>query len=156
MIDHGGALLPSVYIGIPVLLAGIIICLVLAVLIGRGSGEDDSPERRVVAGFFTVCAAAALIIAGFGYYPYGGDYHRLQPVDGAVAAVDSRFLATSQYIVVTYDTGLTVRCAKNHQFGSPTVADGWVCRWGQAEMPNAPYAWAGVGQTAAQLAGRLR
>jgi hypothetical protein len=102
--------------------------------------------------FMWLAPLTLLMVLGFslpGYYPYEGDYHRLQPATGTVRAVDSRFLAASQYVVITYDTGLIVRCddsrcatvkpgdqlrllcTKEHQFGSPLAADGWGCRWGE-------------------------
>lgn len=144
MIDHHGALLPSVSLGVPAIILGLVI-LILAT-IGVLKFVDDG---FIVAWLSGPAALALAVVPLFGYYPYGADYHRLQPASGVVRAVDSRFLAASQYVVVTYDTGLTVRCddsrcatvrpgdrllllcTKEHQFGSPLGADGWGCRWGQ-------------------------
>lgn len=147
MIDHNGHWLPSVSWGIPAIALGLMVSL--ALLIAAIRFADDF-EDALVLGCLPAIAVLALIIAPlFAFYPYGGDYHRLQPATGTVRAVDSRFLAASQYVVITYDTGLIVRCddsrcatvklgdqlrllcTKEHQFGSPLAADGWGCRWGE-------------------------
>jgi hypothetical protein len=144
VIDHNGSLLPSVYLWLPVIVLSVLVLTL--VTIGLFRYVEDG---HVFAWLMSVPVLLGLIIVpAFGYYPYSGDYHRLQPATGTVQAVDSRFLAASQYVVVTYDTGLTVRCddsrcatvrpgqslrllcTKEHQFGSPLAADGWGCRWG--------------------------
>jgi hypothetical protein len=153
MIDHNGAWLPSVYLWLPVLAVATLISLAFTVVAILASSIKDERGRRDHEHWFMAwlgpTALLCLIIgSAFGYYPYDGDYHKLQPASGVVQAVDSRFLAASQYVVVTYDTGLTVRCddsrcatvrpgeilrllcTKEHQFGSPLAADGWGCRWG--------------------------
>lgn len=142
MIDHNGALLPSVTFGLTAIIIGLVICIALIVAAIAADGWE-------IAWLPFLGVLALIIVPLFGYYPYKGDYHRLQPASGVVKAVDSRFLAASQYVVVTYDTGLTVRCddsrcatvrpgdqlrllcTKEHQFGSPLGADGWGCRWGE-------------------------
>jgi len=143
VIDHNGAWLPTMTIGLPLaillMLAGVI--AVVACFITA----DDLADVGVIIGIGTLIFAAFM---GFGYWPFMGDYHRLQPATGTVKVVDTRFLAASSYVVVTYDTGLMVRCddsrcatvregetlkllcTKEHQFGSPYAADGWACRWG--------------------------
>jgi hypothetical protein len=146
VINHHGTLLPSVYLWLPVIGVAVLLCLGLIWLALRyAQDNEDDGTLSLIPGL----GALVLIIAPlFCYYPYSGDYHRLQPVTGVVQAVDSRFLAASQYVVVTYDTGLTVRCddsrcatvrtgeslqllcTKEHQFGSPLATDGWGCRWG--------------------------
>ncbi|GIF08699.1 hypothetical protein [Actinoplanes siamensis] len=155
MIDHDGAWLPSVTIGLPILgvltLASLAITVIaiLASVIKDYRGHRDH-EHWVIAWLAPAALLGLLIGSGAGYWPWGGDYHRLQPATGTVQSVDTRFLAASQYVVVTYDTGLIVRCddsrcatvtpgeqlrllcTKEHQFGSPLAADGWGCRWGQA------------------------
>lgn len=147
MINHTGSFLPSVYLWLPVLGVSLLLCLVLIAL-ARHHAEDV--EEMIMFGMLPALGALALIVAPlFGYYPYDGDYHRLQSAIGVVKTVDTRFLAASQYVVVTYDTGLVVRCddsrcatvrpgdslrllcTKEHQFGSPLAADGWGCRWGE-------------------------
>lgn len=148
MIDHHGSWLPSVTFGVPVL--GVLALIALATVIicaffYRGDYDGQIPVGIGAA----IVLLGVLISSGFGYWPLHGDYHRLQPVTGSVTAVDSRFLAASQYVVVTYDGGRVVRCddsrcatvrvgeqlrllcTKEHQFGSPLEADGWACRWGQ-------------------------
>jgi hypothetical protein len=154
VIDHNGSLLPSVYLWLPVLCIVALICLVFTGVAILASAIKDHNGRRdhdhwIVAWIPALALPGLIITSLFGYYPYGADYHRLQPATGVVKAVDSRFLAASQYVVVTYDTGLTVRCddsrcatvrtgdrlrllcTKEHQFGSPQGADGWACRWGE-------------------------
>lgn len=154
MIDHNGAWLPSVYLWLPVVGVATLITLAVTVVAIMASAYKDERGRRdhdhwMLAWMAPVTLLSLVIGSGFGYYPYGGDYHRLQPASGIVKEVDSRFLAASQYVVVTYDTGLTVRCddsrcatvrpgdqlhllcTKEHQFGSPLEADGWGCRWGR-------------------------
>ena len=148
MIEHNGTWLPSVWLGIPVLILSLLACVGAIYLCARLNRDD--PGGFWLLAFVPVIGALAIVVGpAFGYYPYNGDYHRLQPATGVVKAVDSRFLAASQYVVVTYDSGLTVRCddsrcaavrpgeqlkllcTKEHQFGSPLAADGWGCRWGQ-------------------------
>lgn len=149
MIDHNGASLPSVYVFWWLLLPLMVICaLWLAVHILLTFFGDD--QDHWLFGWLAVVAFLGVTLgSAFGYWPWKADYHRLQPASGVVKAVDSRFLAASQYVVVTYDTGLTVRCddsrcatvrpgeqlrllcTKEHQFGSPLGADGWACRWGE-------------------------
>lgn len=145
MINHHGHWLPTVTIGLPVIaLAVIVLALVTAAFVVVHIGDGWQIGWMVPAALL-----GCLIFFGFGYYPWHGDYHRLQPVTGTVAAVDSRFLAASQYVVVTYAGGQVVRCddsrcatvrpgeqlrllcTKAHQFGSPIAADGWACRWGE-------------------------
>jgi hypothetical protein len=149
MIEHNGSLLLSVKFGLPLAVLGILVMLVVVYFLIVQARHDDDPDLYwVLSGIIGVATVVVIISSAFGYYPYKGDYHRLQPVSGKVAAIDSRFLTTSQYLVVTYDTGLTVRCddsrcatvrvgdtlqlfcTKEHQFGSPLESDGWSCRWG--------------------------
>lgn len=148
MIEHNGSWLPSVSIGLPALGLGVLICLALIAVVAWFS---DGPGDFWALAIMPILGVLALLIApAFGYWPYEGDYHRLQPASGVVKTVDTRFMAASQYVVVTYEGGLTVRCddsrcatvrpgdslrllcTKEHQFGSPLSADGWGCRWGQA------------------------
>jgi hypothetical protein len=154
VITHDGAWLPSMYWGLPAVGLAVLACLVLTIWAVRFSlhGTGDAFDRHSHWSFAWIPALAlpvTVIASMFGYYPYDGDYHRLQPATGVVQAVDTRFLAASQYVVVTYDTGLVVRCddsrcatvrvgeqlrllcTKEHQFGSPLAADGWGCRWGE-------------------------
>lgn len=145
MIDHDGAWLPSVWLGIPAIVLGILVCVALIVLCARFNKND--PGVFWLLASMPIVAILALIVAPlFGYWPYQGDYHRLQPVTGTVAAVDTRFLAASQYVVVTYQGGLIVRCddsrcatvrpgeslrllcTKEFEYGA---VNGWGCRWGQ-------------------------
>lgn len=146
MIGHDGAWLPSVTLGLPAIGLGVAVCVALIVLALR---RAEDIEELLVFCLLPGFALLGLIIGpAFGYWPYGGDYHRLQPTVGVVESVDTRFLAASQYVVVTYQGGQTVRCddsrcatvrpgdtlrllcTKEHQFGSPQEADGWGCRWG--------------------------
>jgi hypothetical protein len=147
VINHNGSLLPSVTFGLTAIIVCLVICLLTIGLMALGA--DDRGDFWILACLPVLVALALIIAPLFGYYPYKADYHRLQPATGIVQAVDSRFLAASQYVVVTYDSGLTVRCddsrcatvrvgdqlrllcTKEHQFGSPLGADGWGCRWGQ-------------------------
>jgi hypothetical protein len=146
VIDHNGAWLPEVTVGLPIIVVGLLILLVGAgICLAVGVAEDLTG----VGWILVATVALGAVLTGVGYWPFMGDYHRLQPTTGVVKAVDSRFLAASSYVVVTYDTGLVVRCddsrcatvrqgetlkllcTKDHQFGSPYGADGWACRWGQ-------------------------
>jgi len=154
VIDHSGAWLPSVTVFWWVLVPLIVICALwvgLHILFtwdgwGQAGGQD-----HWLFGWMAVVALLGVTIGpAFGYWPWKADYHKLQPVTGTVQTVDSRFLAASQYVVITYDTGLIVRCddsrcatvrtgeqlrllcTKDHQFGSPLANDGWDCRWGQS------------------------
>jgi len=147
VINHNGDLLPSVWLGLPAIISSLLVCLFLVGLAVRHA--DDWTDLLLLASLPTIGALTLIITPLFCYWPYSGDYHQLQPATGVVKTVDSRFLAASQYVVVTYDTGLTVRCddsrcatvrpgddlrllcTKEHQFGSPLAADGWGCRWGQ-------------------------
>jgi hypothetical protein len=154
MIHHNGTWLLTVKIGLPILALAALISLAITVFAIIDSAIKESSGHRnhdhwIFAWMFPTALLAVTIGPAFGYWPWHGDYHRLQPVTGTVAAIDSRFLAASQYVVVTYDTGLVVRCddsrcatvrvgqqlrllcTKEHQFGSPLGADGWACRWGQ-------------------------
>lgn len=144
MIDHNGAWLPSIWLGIPVIAICVLLCIAALVLLARHS---DGAVDFWIIGWVPVLTALALVIgSGFGYWPYQGDYHRLQPIAGTVQAVDTRFLAASQYVVVTYQDGPTVRCddsrcatvrpgdtlrllcTKEFEYGA---VNGWGCRWGQ-------------------------
>lgn len=147
MIDHSGAWLPSVWLGVPAIVVGFLVCVgAVVALFYWGDGDG---EVWLIAWMPVLAALALIVVPPFGYWPLHGDYHRLQPVRGVVAAVDTRFLAASQYVVVTYEGGLVVRCddsrcatvrpgeqlrllcTKEHQLGSPLGVDGWGCRWGQ-------------------------
>jgi hypothetical protein len=150
VIAHDGAWLPSVYLWLPVLAVSLVAILALIVVFYIEARVMEDMAFFWIFGGMAIVAALILIITPLAsYYPYHGDYHRLQPATGTVQAVDTRFLAASQYVVVTYDTGLVVRCddsrcatvrpgeqlrllcTKEHQFGSPLAADGWGCRWGE-------------------------
>jgi hypothetical protein len=146
VIEHNGALLPSVTLGLTAIIIGLLLCvgLVLAFL----AFVYETAGDWVIGGLPVVAALVLIIAPLFGYYPYSGDYHRLQPVSGVVRTIDTRS-QLSQDSVITYDAGLVVRCddsrcatvkpgqslrllcTKEHQFGSPQAADGWGCRWGQ-------------------------
>lgn len=147
MIGNSGAWLPSVYLWLPVIGAGVALCVWLSWL---AWAHADEAEEFILFGIFPALAVLALVIgSAFGYYPYNADYHKLQPATGIVKEVDTRFMAASQYVVITYEQGAVVRCddsrcatvrpgqelrllcTKEHQFGSPLEADGWGCRWGQ-------------------------
>ncbi len=148
MVNHDGAWLPSVTLGLPAIILGGLACVFLIWLAFRFN-QDDPAGAWMLSATPILCLLGLGIGSAFGYWPYHGDYHRLQPASGVVESVDSRFLAASQYVVVTYQGGLTVRCddsrcatvrpgdtlrllcTKEHQFGSPLAADGWGCRWGQ-------------------------
>lgn len=144
MISHSGAWLPSVILALPIIILAVLALTLLTV------GLFRYVEDGYIFGWMTGPVTVAIVILALvSYWPYHGDYHRLQPATGVVKSVDSRFFAASQYVVVTYDTGLTVRCddircatvrpgdtlkllcTKEHQFGSPLAADGWGCRWGE-------------------------
>lgn len=145
MINHHGSLLPGVSVGLWFAIAGAVVLLVLTI-VGFFAADGDYAPLSFVAFLFL---AGLVVGCLFGYYPYKGDYHRLQPVTGTVKVADTRFMAASQYVVITYDTGLIVRCddsrcatvkpgdslrllcTKEHDFGSPLELDGWGCRWGQ-------------------------
>jgi hypothetical protein len=149
VIDHHGAWLPSASLGVPTIAALIAALLLFLFIVWRPRWNSDRTEKLILSGLPVLFILGLTVGSAFGYYPFRGDYHRLQPASGTVQAVDSRFFAASQYVVVTYDTGLTVRCddsrcatvrpgetlnllcTKEHQFGSPLAADGWACRWGQ-------------------------
>jgi hypothetical protein len=157
LINHNGTWKPEALLGVPILIVVItLLAMVTGLLIWKTSHPSAAEYSPFADGTFwlvgwIVPAALLGVIIGAaaGYWPYHGDYHRLQPATGTVTAVDSRFLAASQYVVVTYNTGLIVRCddsrcatvkpgdqlrllcTKQHQFGSPESADGWGCRWGQ-------------------------
>ena len=149
MINHNGAWLPSVYVFWWLLLPLMVICALWLALHIYLSFADRDHEHWIVGWMAPIALLAATLGPAFGYWPWKADYHSLQPVTGVVKAVDSRFLAASQYVVVTYDSGLVVRCddsrcatvrpgeqlrllcTKEHQFGSPLAADGWSCRWGE-------------------------
>jgi hypothetical protein len=149
VIDHNGASLPSVYVFWWLLLPLMVICTLWLALHISLSFADHDHEHWMIGWLAPIALLAVTIGPAFGYWPWKADYHHLQPATGIVKAVDSRFLAASQYVVVTYDTGLTVRCddsrcatvrpgdqlrllcTKEHQFGSPLGADGWGCRWGE-------------------------
>jgi len=176
MINHDGTFLPDVTFGLPVFIATATLLLILigfTVVKGWNDPDHGFPSGAgLVGGCAAVLVAVMLPIGLFGWYPYEGDYHRLQPATGTVRTVDNRFLAASQYVVVTYDTGLTVRCddsrcatvrpgqqlrllcTKEYQLGSPHEADGWGCRWDEQTITAGP--WAGVGQAAVDLGGQLR
>lgn len=143
MIEHNGAWLPSVWLGLPAIALGVLLCAFLTVLALRKAHDG---EEAVMMALLPVIGLLGLTIGpAFGYWPYKGDYHRLQPVTGVVASVDSRFLAASQYVIVTYREGATVRCddsrcaairpgetlrllcTKEFQYGA---VNGWGCRWG--------------------------
>ena len=144
MIQHDGKFLLSVTIGLPVLVLGAIILAVAIVAIFRYDGTDRVEKWMI--GTLPILALLGLVIgSAFGYWPYRGDYHRLQPATGTVATIDTRFLAASQYVVITYDTGLIVRCddsrcatvkvgdrlrllcTKEFEYGA---VNGWGCKWG--------------------------
>lgn len=143
MIDHHGAWLPTVWLGLPAIGLGLLLCLGLILLALRHA--EDRAEQVVLSALPAIVALGLVIAPLFGYWPYSGDYHRLQPVQGVVAAVDTRFLAASQYVIVTYRDGATVRCddsrcatvrvgdtlrllcTKEYQYGA---VNGWACRWG--------------------------
>lgn len=92
-----------------------------------------------------VALVATVVIMAVTLFPYSADYHRLRPTAGVVQAVDTRFMAASSYVVVTYQGGLTVRCddsrcatvkagqtlnlfcTKEFTYGATS---GWGCRWG--------------------------
>lgn len=144
MIDHNGAWLPSVWAGIPAIVLGILLCVAMIALAARLAG--DRGDFWLLASLPMLVAVALVAIPLGGYWPYRGDYHRLQPVTGVVTSVDTRFLAASQYVIVTYQEGTTVRCddsrcatvrvgdnlrllcTKEWQYGA---VNGWGCRWGQ-------------------------
>lgn len=144
-INHHGAWLPSVSIGLPTLAFLAFVMLVLTLVCLVVSEGDFAP----FAVFFGLVFAGAVIAPMFGYWPYHADYHKLQPVTGVVQTVDTRYLAASQFVVVTYQGGQIVRCddsrcatvkpgdelrllcTKQHDFGSPLAVDGWACRWGE-------------------------
>lgn len=152
MIDHNGTWLPSVYVFWWLLLPLMVICALWVglhiVLTFAGRGDGYGQDHWIIGWMAPIAFLGVTLGPAFGYWPWKADYHQLQPATGVVKAVDSRFLAASQYVVVTYDTGLTVRCddsrcatvrpgdqlrllcTKEHQFGSPLAADGWGCRWG--------------------------
>lgn len=145
MIGDDGAWLPSITLGVPALVLGVAICIGIVIAAWFHAGDAEMFWMISVVSILTVLGLG--ISAGFGYWPYSADYHKLQPASGVVAEIDTRFLAASQYVVVTYDTGVVVRCddsrcatvragdklsllcTKEHQFGSPLAADGWGCRW---------------------------
>lgn len=111
MINHNGAWLPSVTIGVPVLAVLALIILALVVVVVFFARGDQSDLWMI--GWIPVVVFLALVIGpAFGYWPWHADYHKLQPVTGTVQAIDTRFMAASQ-------------------FGSPEGADGWGCRWGE-------------------------
>lgn len=150
MINHHGTWLLSVRVGIPFIIFGIVVCLAAFAICFYASKDSGQWEIIGIFGPFIGLALLGLIIgSAFGYYPYKSDYHRLQPISGTITSIDSRYLATSQYLVMTFDSGLTVRCddsrcvtvhigdnlrllcTKEHSGGSPLETDGWGCRWGE-------------------------
>ena len=150
MIDHHGTWLLSVKLGLPVIAFVAFIMIIILVVMVMSATHNGDRDFLVLLGWFPLLVLlAVLIVPLFAYYPYHGDYHRLQPVTGTVTAVDSRYLRASQYLVVTFDGGLSVRCddsrcatvkigdnlrllcTKEHQWGSPLDIDGWGCRWGE-------------------------
>lgn len=148
MINHNGEWLPSVYIGLPILVGSFVILVFLAIMCFTHPTEYDG--ALILGWVFSFVAVVLTAIAIPSYYPYNEDYHKLQPVAGIVQTVDDRFMAMSQYVIITYKEGATVRCddsrcvnvksgdslrllcTKEHEFGSPMAFDGWGCRWGQS------------------------
>lgn len=151
MIEHNGTWSGSVTMGLPVLVV-VAIALTLSIIFFRKLGQRNSdiiPEMTALSVIVFVCLIALVTISGFAFYPFKGDYHRYQPISGKIQTIDDRFMVASQYMVYTFDTGLTVRCddsrcvttkpgdtvrllcTKEHQYGSPLEIDGWGCRWGQ-------------------------
>lgn len=148
MIDHNGAWLPSVWLGLPAIGLALLVCVFLTFVAfwSESGGGKDAAAGCMLACVPLLAVLALVVIPLFGYWPYKGDYHRLQPISGVVASVDSRFLAASQYVVVTYREGETVRCddsrcatvkvgdqlrllcTKEFEYGA---VNGWGCRWGQ-------------------------
>jgi|SRR6478736_2436812 len=149
MITHNGAWLPTILFGVPgVILATLVLAAIMSWCVVHEF--DDETDAEFVGGGGFISAGVIMVIlviaSAIGYWPYDGDYHRLQPVTGTVAAVDSRFLAASQYVVITYKEGATVRCddsrcatvrvgdnlrllcTKEYEYGA---VNGWGCRWGQ-------------------------
>jgi len=150
MIDHNGAWLPSVTVFWWVLIPLMVICALWVGIHILLTFVDDDQGHWLFGSIAVLTLLGLTIGSGFGYWPWKADYHKLQPVTGIVQSADSRFLAASQYVVITYDTGLIVRCddsrcatvrtgeqlrllcTKEHEFGSPLVNDGWRCRWGRS------------------------
>lgn len=146
MIEHNGNFFPWVTVGVPVCVAFVIAAIITIILIFKRT--EDRTDAWIMSTLPILAVVGVFVGCFFGYYPFKADYLRLQPVSGRVLAVDDRFMAASQYIVITYDTKLTVRCDdarcatvkpgenlrllchKEHEWGSPLEADGWVCRWG--------------------------
>lgn len=146
MIDHNGDFLPFVTVGVPIF-AVFFISLIIAIFFFYKNSMDRT-DFWLVATLPIVGVVCVVVASLFTYYPFTNDYLRLQTVTGKVLTVDSRFMAASQYVVITYDTNLTVRCDdarcvtvkpgdnirllchKEHQWGSPLYTDGWICRWG--------------------------
>lgn len=142
MINHHGTWLPTIHFGLPVFAIIAVAFLVLAVACAFA-------EEGGMAALFVVCLLVVGVGTAVGYWPWHADYHKLQPVTGAVQAIDTRYLAASQYVVVTYQGGQIVRCddsrcatvkpgdqlrllcTKQHDLGSPQAVDGWACRWGE-------------------------
>jgi hypothetical protein len=153
MILLNGAWLPSITVGLTIFVVIVLLLLgtsVILAILRRGKDDFDREPFTMLLWACRVIALIITVIATVGYYPYAADYHKLQPATGVVKSVDSRFLAASQYVVVTFaDTNQVVRCddsrcstlkpgdtvtllcTKEHQFGSPLQTDGWGCRWGQ-------------------------
>lgn len=130
-------------LGAPAGLLVLLVCIVIALIGWR--------ERDTVVGFGF--GAGALVVAVgllLAFWPLKHDYHFWVPVDGKVERTGKRIVSSSDKIqerfVVTIngqpygvdDTrasllrprdSVHLKCKKSYEWGTPSNAHGWVCRW---------------------------
>lgn len=147
---EGSSLSPGAWVGIPLLILGLIVLALLTWLTVRWTlkGEDDAWLGWLVGGVVFL----AVGLGAVAYYPFSSDFHRYYQVTGTVQEAKSRLISNGdggmqeRYAVKLAESGQTfgvddsrasllkagdpvdLRCKRDFEFNS---VPGWACHWNQ-------------------------